>query len=123
MKSVAPMIRPALFGFGLLALAACDMSPLGGAVQETMNVNAREAAKAVVIPIVMQTEIAPGVTIPEPLAVGLTSCVIDSASAEELARLAGAAVTGTNADTTFLVSDILKRPETTTCATQVLTQA
>ena len=42
-------------------LAACDMSPLLTGMQDTVDMNAREAAKAVVIPIVLQTEIAPGV--------------------------------------------------------------
>ena len=103
-------------------LAACDMTPMQGAVEDTIDTNAREMAKAVVIPIVMETEISPGVKIPAPIAEGLTACLIDQASAQELARLAGAAVTGPTADTSYLVSDILNRPETTACAAKALTQ-
>jgi len=102
-------------------LAACDMTPMQGAVEETIDTNAREMAKAVVIPIVMETKVA-GVNITAPVAEGLTACVIDQASAQELARLAGAAVTGPTADTSYLVSDILNRPETTSCAITALAQ-
>lgn len=106
----------------LALLAGCTMSPLVEGMQETVDTNARDAAKAAVIPMIMGTTLPNGQPIPEQIAVPMATCVIDNASAQELARLAGAAVTGPNADTTLLVADMLKRPETTTCITQSLAQ-
>lgn len=107
----------------LTLLAACDMSPLVTGMQETVDTNAREAAKAAVIPIILSTNLPNGQPMPQQIAVPMAECAIDNATGQELARLAGAAVTQATADTALLVADILKRPGTQTCVTQALTQS
>ncbi|MCF2869600.1 succinate dehydrogenase [Octadecabacter sp. G9-8] len=88
-----------------LSLAACD-------VVETAAVDTgREAAKAVVAPIVADT-------VPGPAGVVLTNCIIDNASGEELFTLG---VQGATPENITLVSNILARPETVSCATSALT--
>lgn len=88
-----------------LTLAACD-------VVETAAVDTgRDAAKAVVGPIVQDT-------IPGAAGVVLTDCIIDNASGEELFTLG---VQGATPANITLVSDILARPETVACATSALT--
>jgi hypothetical protein len=87
------------------ALSACT-------VAETVAVDTgREAAKAVVAPIVADT-------VPGPAGVALTNCIIDNATGEELFTLGVQGATPTNVT---LVSDILARPETVACATSALT--
>ena len=88
-----------------LTLAACD-------IVETAAVDTgREAAKAVVGPIVADT-------IPGAAGVVLTDCIIDNASGQELLVLAAQGATPENI---ALVGDILGRPSTITCATSGLT--
>ena len=88
-----------------LTLAACD-------IVETAAVDTgREAAKAVVGPIVADT-------VPGAAGVVLTDCIIDNASGTELLSLAAQGATPENI---LLVGDILGRPETITCATSGLT--
>jgi len=88
-----------------IGLGACDMMEV--AAVDT----GREAAKAVVGPIVADT-------VPGPAGVILTDCIIDNASGEELLRLAAQGGTPENIG---LVSAILQRPATVTCATSGLT--
>jgi len=96
--------------FILSLIAAASLSAC--AVVETVAVDTgREAAKAVVGPIVADT-------VPGPAGVILTNCIIDNASGEELVRLAATGVTPENIT---LVSGILQRPSTITCATSALT--
>ncbi len=71
----------------------------------------REAAKAVVAPIVAET-------VPGPAGVVLTNCIIDNATGEELLVLAAQ---GATPDNITLTSNILARPETVACATAGLT--
>lgn len=88
----------------MLGLSAC-------AVVETMAVDTgREAAKAVVAPIVADT-------VPGPAGAVLTDCIIDNASGDELLTIG--AQGGTPANIT-LVSQILARPATVDCATSAL---
>lgn len=88
-----------------LTLSAC-------AVVETAAVDTgRDAAKAVVGPIVADT-------IPGPAGTVLTNCIIDNASGNELFALG---VQGATPENITLVSNILARPETVTCATSALT--
>lgn len=88
-----------------LTLSACD-------IVETAAVDTgREAAKAVVAPIIAET-------VPGPAGAVLTDCIIDNASGSELLALAGQ---GASPESITLVSDILARPETVTCATSALT--
>lgn len=88
-----------------LALSACDM------VETAAVDTGREAAKAVVAPVVAQT-------VPGPAGEVLTNCIIDNASGPELLALAGQGATPENIT---LVSNILARPETVACATSGLT--
>ena len=99
MKTTLTLIAAAV------ALSACD-------IVETAAVDTgREAAKAVVAPIVQDT-------IPGPAGVALTNCIIDNASGEELFALG---VQGATPENITLVSEILARPETVSCATSALT--
>ncbi len=100
--------------FGLVGLAAC-VAP------EVPSLDPTVSARAVIIPIMLQTEL-PGIgAIPEPIAVKMADCIVDHATDTELNSLALAAVTGPNADTTYMVGNILKRPETTSCVSRALT--
>lgn len=99
MKTFATLIIAAA------ALSACD-------IVETAAVDTgRDAAKAAVAPIVAQT-------VPGPAGVVLTDCIIDSASGSELLQLATG---GGSPENITLVSEILARPATITCATSGLT--
>ena len=86
-------------------LTACDVA------QVVAVDTGREAAKAVVAPIVADT-------VPGPAGVVLTNCIIDNASGEELFTLG---VQGATPENITLVSNILARPETVSCATTALT--
>ncbi len=89
----------------IAALSACS-------VAETVALDTgRDAAKAVVGPIVQDT-------VPGPAATVLTDCIIDNASGEELFALAAQ---GATPDNITLVSNILARSETIACATSGLT--
>lgn len=88
-----------------LTLSACDVA------QIVAVDTGREAAKVVVGPIVAET-------IPGPAAIVLTNCIIDNASGAELIALG---VQGATPENISLVSNILARPETVTCATSALT--
>ena len=88
-----------------LTLSACDV------VQVVALDTGRDAAKAVVGPIVADT-------IPGPAASVLTDCIIDNASGAEIIALG---VQGATPENITLVSDILARPETVNCATNALT--
>ncbi|MDA9208215.1 hypothetical protein N9O61_04940 [Octadecabacter sp.] len=95
----------AVFVTAALALSACS-------VAETVALDTgREAAKAVVGPIVADT-------VPGAAGVVLTDCIIDNASGEELL---GLATQGASPENITLVSQILARTETITCATSGLT--
>lgn len=95
----------ALAALALTGLAACDM------VQIAAVDTGRDAAKAVVGPIVAET-------VPGAAGVVLTDCIVDNATGEELLAIAAAGATPENI---ALVSDILARPETVACATSGLT--
>jgi len=100
MKSTIALLFAAAF-----TVSACS-------VAETVAVDTgREAAKAVVTPIVAET-------VPGPAGVVLTDCIIDNASGEELFNLAAQ---GASPENITLVSTILARTETITCATSGLT--
>lgn len=95
----------ALLPAAALALSACS-------VAESIAVDTgREAAKAVVGPIVSDT-------VPGAAGTVLTDCIIDNASGEELLALAAQGATPENIT---LVSNILARPDTIACATTGLT--
>lgn len=101
------MMKPTFPVFAAVALvvSACD-------VAETVALDTgREAAKAVVGPIVADT-------IPGAAGGVLTDCIIDNASGEELF---GLAANGASPENIALVSTILSRTETITCATSGLT--
>lgn len=87
------------------SLAACSV------VEVAAVDTGRSAAKAVVGPIVADT-------VPGPAGVALTDCIIDNASGEELLRLAAG---GASPENITLVSQILGRAETISCATSSLT--
>lgn len=69
----------------------------------------RETAARVVSP--MMQEIAPGRG-----GEVFTTCVVQSATDDEITVIAMAAVTGPSADTGAMISTILARPETLVCA-------
>jgi hypothetical protein len=89
----------------ILILSACEVPKI--IALDTSRV----AAKAVVGPIVAET-------IPGPAAIVLTECIIDNASSVELNTLSAQGATLENIN---LVSNILARPETVTCAQSALT--
>ncbi|MFQ3183004.1 MAG: hypothetical protein ACI9RO_000368 [Alteromonas macleodii] len=93
------------FTAAILILSACEVPKI-----IVLDTN-RAAAKAVVGPIVAKT-------IPGPAAIVLTECIIENASSLELNTLSeqGASLQNIN-----LVSNILARPETVTCAQSALT--
>lgn len=99
------LLKAVTAGALALGLAGCQMSA------PSLEQTTRDAAKAVVGPIVADT-------VPGPAGVVLTDCIIDHASLEELARLAAG---GATPDNITLVSNILARPETVACATSGLT--
>ncbi|MFD1509695.1 succinate dehydrogenase [Lacimonas salitolerans] len=72
---------------------------------------ARDRAKTVVNQIV--AERLPGVN-----AAPVTDCVIDNASASEIALVARASVTGITERTVDTVVDVTRRPETLSCLAQ-----
>lgn len=88
-----------------LTLSGCAM------IEMPMTNTARDAAKAVVMPIVADT-------IPGPAGAIVAECIIDNASGDELATLAAQ---GASPASITLVSDILARPDTVACATTGLT--
>lgn len=95
----------AVIAFATLALSACT-------VAETVALDTgRDAAKSVVSPIVADT-------VPGPAGAVLTDCIIDNASGEELLQLA---TLGSSPENITLVSNILARAETISCATSGLT--
>ncbi len=87
----------------LLALAACDVNPV--------DVVAREAAKSVVRPIVVDK--LPGV--PPDL---VTECLIDNMTAGEISTLAQEAATGISPRSTEIVVAVARRPEAIECVTR-----
>ena len=96
----------------IATLAAATLTLSACAVVETAALDTgRDAAKAVVGPIVADT-------IPGPAGVAITNCVIDNASGEELFALG---VQGATPENIALVSNILARTETVACATSALT--
>ena len=99
MKTTLTLIAAAL------TLAACDVA------QVVAVDTGREAAKAIVGPIVADT-------VPGPAGVVLTNCIIDNATGEELFALG---VQGATPENITLVSTILSRTETVNCATSALT--
>ncbi len=110
------MKKLAALSLALLAAAGCDMRQ----IEEAAGNATVQSAEAVVVPIVMQTTLPTGQTIPSTIATAVAGCIVTSASDTELAALAGAAVTGPTADTRYIVSNILNRPETTGCAAAAL---
>lgn len=88
----------------LLALAAC-------AEGNVADIVARQAAKSVVRPIVVEK--LPGV--PPDL---VTECLIDNMSAGEISTLAQEAATGISPRATQIVVDVATRPKAIECVTR-----
>jgi len=103
MMILRPLHITALTALGLL-LAGCGEGSLPDIV-------ARQAAKAVVRPIIVEK--LPGV--PPDL---VTECIIDNATAAELTSLASDAATGVSPQTTETVVAIAGRPEAIECVTR-----
>ena len=99
------------------AIAGCTMSDT---LTEKAEVAQTDMAYAVIVPVLMQTELPGGVSIPRGVAEPLARCITENATVSELASLAAASVTGPTADTNYIVSNILNRASTTTCATAAL---
>jgi hypothetical protein len=96
---------------GVMAMGACV--PI---MQDTADQIARQQARAVV-----NTEVQrrfPGVD-----ARPVTDCVIENASAEEIAALAGSAVLGQSSSATALVATIMQRPQTINCMSRGYTRS
>ncbi len=106
MKSRARHIKLSLGMVALVALAACEQA------QEAVDDAARVTAKAT-IEKVLTVHLPVGV--PAKLVTPYSDCLIDSASAKELFKLSRASVTGVDADTIAVVTDLLQRPASTTC--------
>ena len=95
----------------LIPVAAC-LAFLGCAeLQQGADATARTAARATVdevlvtrFPGVDGTRVTP-----------YTNCVIDNASASEIANLARAAVTGVNDATVSLITGMIQRPDISAC--------
>jgi ABC-type glycerol-3-phosphate transport system substrate-binding protein len=111
------MKRIIALGTIVAALAACTTDNMAEMTAEAKS----DAARAVVVPIVMNTELPGGHTIPESIATAMTTCIIENSTDVELTALAAAAVTGPTADTNYMVSNILSRSSTTACASRALT--
>jgi len=96
------MIRMTLAGLAMTGLAACEM-------ENPADQIARAAAKDAIRPVLRER--LPGVPI-EPA----TDCVIDNATAGEILTLARAGVRAeADPETTRLVLDIVRRPDTIDC--------
>lgn len=96
-------------------LAACAEGPLpvtapADPAPELQVDTTREDARMVITPAV--EEAAPG-----PASSVMTNCIIQTASSSELQTIAADAGGATSASTLNLISDILARPETVSCAT------
>ena len=81
---------------------------LAACTSEQQTELTRDAARQTVRPVL--AEKFPGVPL-EPA----TDCIIDNATGKELLSLAADAVTGPNAGTVEMVTQIVSRPETLTC--------
>ena len=106
MKVTARHIKLGLSAVAFVALAACDTA------QEAVDDAARVTAKAT-IEKVLTAHLPVGV--PAKLVTPYSDCLIDSASASELFKLSRASVTGVDAETISLVTDMLQRPDSTKC--------
>lgn len=85
----------------LLILAACSPTDVADKI-------GRRAAESVVLPIVSQY-------LPGPQAQGVTRCIIDNASANEIQTLARDIAVQAGSSTVQTVLGIAARPETLTC--------
>ena len=86
-------------------LLAVSLGACTPAVQDQLT---REAARATITPVVVERF--PGVPVEPAL-----DCIIDNASSAQLLSLAADTVTGPNAATAQIVSDIASQPETLSC--------
>lgn len=103
------MIRPfILAATALPILSACEPVVAVDAPVSTA------AARTVVAPIVAEQ-------VPGPVGAALTDCIIENASASELATISAANAGAPSAEVVALVSEILARDETVACATASLT--
>ncbi|MEO0358337.1 MAG: succinate dehydrogenase [Pseudomonadota bacterium] len=87
---------------GIVALSGC------GQVQQAADTAARSQAKQVVNS--QAATVLPGVDLRF-----ATDCIIDNASGSEILKLAAASVTGPNASTGQLITDVATRPATIQC--------
>ncbi|WP_425071932.1 hypothetical protein [Sagittula sp. S175] len=95
-----PLIRLSTAVMALVALTACS-------AQQTDQI-ARNAARSTITPIV--TEQFPGVPVEPTL-----DCIINNASAAQIAALAADSVLGATESSVQIVTDIVSQPETITC--------
>ncbi len=93
--------------FGMVGVAALTV---GGCaqVQQVADDVARNQAKQVINS--QAATVLPGVDLRF-----ATDCIIDNASSQEILKLAGASVTGPNAATGELITEIGTRPQTLQC--------
>lgn len=95
----------------LTALLICLLLPACAELQQSADATARTAARATVDEVLVTRF--PGVD--GDRVTPYTNCVIDNASASEIANLARSAVTGVNDATVSLVTGMIQRPEISAC--------
>ena len=107
----------AIFALTALGLSGCTLT---NTLSERADTAQADMAYAAIVPVLMQLELPNGMTVPAAVAEPMAKCITENATVSELSSLAAASVTGATAETTYIVSNILNRASTTTCATNAL---
>ena len=79
-----------------------------------------DAARSVMIPLLMQTPMPGGGVMPASLASAISECILEFGTKQEIKTLSDAATNGPDVMTQVLIGQILQRPETTQCASAAL---
>ncbi|MCV2894081.1 hypothetical protein [Lentibacter sp. XHP0401] len=106
------MLKTVYLAGALVLLAGCDTA------EKAVDDAARVTAKATVEKVL--TAHLPN-TIPQKMVTPYSDCIIDNSNANELFKLSRASITGVEASTIALVTDIIQRPATTTCIAKATT--
>ena len=111
------MTRFAFAAVLLASVAACTSTQ----APRTVETNPATEATVTVAAVVANTDVQ-GTKLPAGVQAAMTDCIVTHATGAEIAALAAAKNDPTE-DTNALVSQILAREETTTCAASKLTQS
>lgn len=102
--SLNALHKPILIGLAAATVTACS--------QQAQDEVARETARSAIAPVIQNKF--PGVPVQPAV-----DCIIDNATAQQIRALAVDAVAGPTASTVETVTQIVSKPETLTCLTDV----